>query len=655
MAAPIPRMRPSPSKWPSRALASIGSARAASTPGPACRTTGCSTWSTASSRCTESLSQTLHRCSAGVTLAARCSTPLRGSPRWPRRDRASPSRSSCPEEAPPTSEPPQWPSAGLELDPQQLRRSLTEHRSALRGGEARRFEYVVDRLRLPRDRMVGADDELADADFRGQVPQRFRGEDQRVVIHLPQILGRLLLQLDAGVHVGRDAQAVVGARRVGRQVAAAVCRADLESGEAIERALEDQMRERDGGVQRVADRVRQPAVALEAPGEVWRALRMDEDQHAELLGLGQERVELRAGELVAGDARADGGAAEPELLDAFHELLHRQVRELERDRGEGDEAVRVGRAELGEPLVLDLDHLSGDVALGPVPRGVDADRLHVDALGVHLADPTGPDLVDPRTARDVGFQPEQRLRLRDHAVGVHVDHLHAATADDHFAAPAGRLHVAARRYRLGARLPARRRPRRGSRPRSGRSGQIASGEGDAGHRADRVSLEHFATGHRDLLSAAFRRHRDAAPMILHFQRRWTWSCLLARFGAVFRHDVASMLPFHASAPIARRLSAREADPIVLASTPWSDPSPWRGPCTMRGWIMAGDQQLLDGFARVALAPAVPQPGESLPGSTPALSAGPLTGTAAAGKPWTHLRPTLRAALFEGASAEVFAA
>ena len=116
-----------------------------------------------------------------------------------------------------------------------------------------------------------------------------------------------------------------------------------------------------------------------------------------------------------------------------------------------------------------------------------------------------------------------------------------------------------------------------------------------------------------------------------------------------------MRPFHASAPIARRLSAREADPIVLASTPWSVPSPWRGPCTMRGWIMAGDQQLLDGFARVALAPAVPQPGESLPGSTPALSAGPLTGTAAAGKPWTHLRPTLRAALFEGASAEVFAA
>src|SRR3989442_3197005 len=72
--------------------------------------------------------------------------------------------------------------------------------------------------------------------------------------------------------------------------------------------------------------------------------------------------------------------------------------------------------------------------------------------------------------------------------------------------------------------------------------------------------------------------------------------------------------------------------------------------------MADDQPLLDRVARVALGPAVPQPGESLPGSTPALSAGPLTGTdRPADKPWAQLRPSLRAALFEGASAEVFAA
>src|SRR5262249_60383526 len=113
------------------------------------------------------------------------------------------------------------------------------------------------------------------------------------------------------------------------QIAAPVGRADLEPGEAIQRALEDEVGERDGRVERVSDGVGQPAVTLEAPGEVGCALRMNEDEHAELLRLGPERMKLRIGELVVGDARADGGAAEPELLDPVDQLLHRQIRELE--------------------------------------------------------------------------------------------------------------------------------------------------------------------------------------------------------------------------------------------------------------------------------------------------------------------------------------
>src|SRR5262249_57594455 len=72
--------------------------------------------------------------------------------------------------------------------------------------------------------------------------------------------------------------------------------------------------------------------------------------------------------------------------------------------------------------------------------------------------------------------------------------------------------------------------------------------------------------------------------------------------------------------------------------------------------MAGNPPLLDRVARIGLGPAVPQPGESLPGSAPALSSGPLPGSdAPADKPWAQLRPSLRASLFEGAAAEVFAA
>src|SRR5262245_47770804 len=72
--------------------------------------------------------------------------------------------------------------------------------------------------------------------------------------------------------------------------------------------------------------------------------------------------------------------------------------------------------------------------------------------------------------------------------------------------------------------------------------------------------------------------------------------------------------------------------------------------------MARAQPLLEHVARVALAPAVPQPGESLPGSTPALSARPLTASnAPTDKPWAQLRSSLLASHCEGASAEVFAA
>ena len=72
--------------------------------------------------------------------------------------------------------------------------------------------------------------------------------------------------------------------------------------------------------------------------------------------------------------------------------------------------------------------------------------------------------------------------------------------------------------------------------------------------------------------------------------------------------------------------------------------------------MAGADPLLDRVARIALAPAVPQPGESLPGSTPALSARPLTANhTPTDRPRAQLRSTLLASHCEGASAEVFAA
>ena len=210
--------------------------------------------------------------------------------------------------------------------------------------------------------------------------------------------------------------------------------ADLQAGEAVERALEDQVRQRDRGLQRVADGVGQQAAAAEpAAGlQLARAERVHEDQHAELLALRPEGMEARVGQLLAGDAAADADAAEAELLDRVLDLLGGQLGMLQRGGREGDEAVGIGGAELDQRLVLDLDQLGRDVALGAVPVWVDAERLDVDALRVHRRDARAG--VVHQQARRLERMLDQRHRLGHAAMGVHVDGLDPLAVDHDLAA-----------------------------------------------------------------------------------------------------------------------------------------------------------------------------------------------------------------------------
>jgi hypothetical protein len=98
--------------------------------------------------------------------------------------------------------------------------------------------------------------------------------------------------------------AKVRAGGIGGQIAAAVRRADLDPRIAVECAVENQMRERNRGLERVADYVRQIAVTAETMAELRGgpvALRMDEDEDAERLCFGPERVERRVRDFLAGD------------------------------------------------------------------------------------------------------------------------------------------------------------------------------------------------------------------------------------------------------------------------------------------------------------------------------------------------------------------
>ena len=195
---------------------------------------------------------------------------------------------------------------------------------------------------------------------------------------------------------------------------------------------------------------------------------MDENQAAQLLRLGPERVKLGIGQFLAVHAAADRRAAQSELLHRIVELLGGEVRVLQRDRGKGDEAVRLRRAQRGQLLVLQLDELTREVAVGLVPIGVDAQRLDVDALLVHGLDALG--------AHDQGFgihlEAHQGHGVREGAMRVHIHGFHAAAVHHHLAASRCRLRVCMRRMR-----------------------QFAADEGYTSHGAGHAADEVPACGH----------------------------------------------------------------------------------------------------------------------------------------------------------------
>src|SRR4051794_5059803 len=124
---------------------------------------------------------------------------------------------------------------------------------------------------------------------------------------------------------------------VGGQEAAAVRGNHFQSGKAIKRALEDEVRERDGCLQRVAYRVAEPAIPREPLVEFGHALRMNEQGHAEFLGLGPDWMEFRVGEFDAVYHAADCCPLQSLLLHRGLKFLHREIGSLQGKRGEGCE------------------------------------------------------------------------------------------------------------------------------------------------------------------------------------------------------------------------------------------------------------------------------------------------------------------------------
>jgi hypothetical protein len=71
-----------------------------------------------------------------------------------------------------------------------------------------------------------------------------------------------------------------------------------------------------------------------------------EDEHPQLLAFRPERVEFGIGQILAGNAAGNADAAEAELFDRVLDLLGGEVGELQCGGREGDETVRLRRADL---------------------------------------------------------------------------------------------------------------------------------------------------------------------------------------------------------------------------------------------------------------------------------------------------------------------
>ena len=120
-------------------------------------------------------------------------------------------------------------------------------------------------------------------------------------------------------------------------------------------------------------------------GHVLGIVGMHEHHHSQLLHFGPERIVLRHRQRLACHVAADRDPAHAQLLHGVLGLLRGQIWKLQRRRGERHEAVRMRRAPFRQTLVVHSHDLRGQVAIrGIPPKGVDIDRLHIDAALVQL-------------------------------------------------------------------------------------------------------------------------------------------------------------------------------------------------------------------------------------------------------------------------------
>src|SRR5947207_5148437 len=139
---------------------------------------------------------------------------------------------------------------------------------------------------------VRAVDDLADAEFRDEMPQAFFREDHRIDKDLLlEVFARMFLveAVRAIAHIAGD----IGPADVGRQITAGVSPANLHAGKAVEGSIENQTRKKDSRFQRISDDIAEVASSPQGAvaDDIVGAAGMNENQNSEFLNLSPERIE----------------------------------------------------------------------------------------------------------------------------------------------------------------------------------------------------------------------------------------------------------------------------------------------------------------------------------------------------------------------------
>jgi hypothetical protein len=139
----------------------------------------------------------------------------------------------------------------LNLDLQQAGGGFSEDRAAISVAESGRLEYLIDGGGAPGKWIVGAEHDLARATLGHKMTHTFWSEDDRIEIRLPQVFRGVFF--GAVARTWRPDAAVIGPPSVGGQIAAGVGCADFQAGEPIEHAVENQVGQKNRGLERIAD------------------------------------------------------------------------------------------------------------------------------------------------------------------------------------------------------------------------------------------------------------------------------------------------------------------------------------------------------------------------------------------------------------------